>query len=383
MRSHIARSLQFFLTFCLVVGGFASPAFAQDSDKADVAVLNLEGDNVDDQLLKTLTAVLRNEAQKRDDFDVNQSSITLSEVLVVLGCGTPNPTCLKQAAEQVDAEILVYGSVEKKDERYEVDVEVFDAAQKEITQRVVRTLKTDDPVVEFREQVRKLFVEEPGDDETRVQIGSNVEGAKIRIKGTVVGTTPLERKGLPPGRYDIEVFADGYTTWKARIELEDGSDIRLWAPLDEKASPQASSDASSSTAGDGSADGSVSTSSPPEYVTSKTNWGAWSAVGVGGLSLAGSGVMAFLMSNTQTDLETHYDEAGTYDDAAAWERRRNELIDQGESYELAHRVLLGVGAVSLTTGIVWLLLDDTGGAESANVIDVHVSPTGASATFRW
>jgi hypothetical protein len=369
--------------FCLVVGGFAEPAAAQDSDKVDVAVLNLEGENVDEQLLKTLTAVLRNEAQKRDDYDVNQSSINLSEVLVVLGCGTPNPTCLKQAAEQVEAEVLVYGSVEKKDGRYEVEVEVFEASQKEITQRVVRTLKTGDPVVEFRRQVRRLFTEDSAEDETRVQIGSNVEGAKIRIRDTVVGTTPLERKGLPPGRYKIEVFKDGYSTWKATIQLEEGSDIRLWAPLDEKASPQAGTDTDTSVGGGSNSDVSVGRSSPPKYVTSKTNWGAWSAVGVGGLSLAGSGVMALLMNNTQTDLENHYDEAGTFDDAAAWERRRNELIDQGESYELAHRVLLGVGAVSLTTGVVWLLLDDSSGGESARAIDVHVGPRGASATFRW
>jgi hypothetical protein len=383
MRRTTSSYLAFALTFCLLVVGVVPTAGAQESEKTDVAVLNLEGEKVDDQLLKTLTAVLRNEAEKREDYAVNESSITLSEVLVVLGCGTPNPTCLKQAAQQVDAQILVYGSVAKDQGRYKVDVEVFDAKQKEITQRVVRTLKSDEPVVEFRKQVRQLFQEDRGADETRVQIGSSVEGAKIRIRGTVIGTTPLERKGLPPGEYDVEVFKDGYTTWKATIQLEEGSDIRLWAPLDEKAEPQAST-TTDPKGGTGDADITVSKSSkPPEYVTSKTNWGAWSAIGVGGLALGGGIVFGALINKTENDLEQHNSTAGSFSSAQEWEQRRNELIDQGESQELAHRVLLGVGAVSVTTGIVWLLLDDSGSCESARACAVLVGPRGASATFRW
>ena len=379
MSSHFSRKIVFTLLLCLFAGGLPLSASAQESGLTDVAVLNLEGEKVEDQLLKTLTVVLRKEAEEREDYDVNQSSINLSEVLVVLGCSTPNPTCLKQAAEQVDAQILVYGSVEKIDDRFEVEVEVFDSARREVTQRVVRTLRTDDPVGEFRKQVKQLFEEDEASEGTRVQIGSNIEGASIRIRDTVVGTTPLERKGLPPGEYEIEVFKEGYSTWKATVDLEEGSDIRLWAPLDEKPAAKPRTEDKKITSKSGGSDG----SSPPEYVTSKTNWGAWSVVGVGGLALAGSGVMGILINRKEGELDELQSQAGTYESAGAYNRRQNEIIDQGQSYELAHRILLGVGLVSATTGVLWLILENPDSNESARSFDMNVGPRGASATFRW
>jgi hypothetical protein len=63
------------------------------------------------------------------------------------------------------------------------------------------------------------------------------------------------------------------------------------------------------------------------------------------------------------------------------EERLETLFDRGENFELAHRVLLGVGAVAVATGVVWLLLDDRG--EPAASLDFGVSPSGAAARLRW
>src|SRR5690606_42154490 len=86
-------------------------AFAQSKkDALNVAVLNLEGPEVDAQLLGTLTSVLRNEAQQFSSYDiVNQSPINLSEVAIVLGCSSESLPCLGRAAEQLDARVLIFG----------------------------------------------------------------------------------------------------------------------------------------------------------------------------------------------------------------------------------------------------------------------------------
>lgn len=375
---------------------------AQDSGEAiNVAVLNLEGDGVDKKLLETLTSVLRNEAQQYSDYDiVNQSPINLSEIVVVLGCDTNNPTCLKQAAQQLDARVLIYGSVEKVEQAHTVTIEVFDANTAKVEQRLVRTLvNKDDPVIAFRKQIQSLFGSQKATEGTRLQIGSNVEGAAVRVNETMIGTAPVERKGLPPGTYSVEVSKKGYETWKVSIELTEGADIRLWAPLAEAtAGAVAQGDSAAgeqkTTRGDttgmadsGLADSDLGGSSRPPVTGSGggTNWGAWSAIGVGGVALAGSGAMALLMSSTENDLADH-DAQRFQMSRDAYISDRQEIIDTGESYELAHRVLLGVGAVSVVAGTVWLFVDDSEVEEpmaDERNWDVGISPRGVSAHFAW
>ncbi|WP_168210503.1 PEGA domain-containing protein [Persicimonas caeni] len=378
-------------------------AHAQDTGESiNVAVLNLEGEGVDQKLLETLTSVLRNEAQQYSDYDiVNQSPINLSEIVVVLGCDTNNPTCLKQAADQLEARVLIYGRVEKVEQAHTVTIEVFDADTSKVEQRLVRTIvNKDDPVIAFRKQIQSMFAPDQATEGTRLQIGSNVEGAEVRVNDTMIGNAPVERKGLPPGNYSVEVSQEGYDTWKVSIELTEGADIRLWAPLNETKQPEA---VAQKEAGEGTQEGDTGvkvddssglgdssgmgdSSKPP--VTGGgggPNWGAWSAIGVGGVALAGSGAMALLMKGQEDELADH-DAQRFQMSRDAYISDRQEIIDTGESYELAHRVLLGVGAVSVVAGTVWLFVD---GAEADDPLadernwDVSVSPRGVSALFSW
>lgn len=381
------------LLVCLVAFGVAVPAaHAQDSGEAiNVAVLNLEGNDVDGELLETLTSVLRNEAQQYTSYDiVNQSPINLSEIVVVLGCNTNNPRCLKQAADQLDARVLIYGNVEKLDEVHKVTIEVFDASSGEIEQRLVRTLPDgEDPVVEFRRQLESLFTGEPVDGDTRLRIGSSVEGAKIKINDTMIGTAPIERKGLPVGSYDVRVYADGYESWTATVELAAGDDVRLWAPL--TAAKEGASDQDAVAQGDsggqdstGSGQTDLVVDAPPSSGSETTNIGAWSAIAVGGISLGGSALMGGLMLGAEDDL-VELDANSQEQDRDSYLTEREDIINRGESYELAHRVLLGVGALSVAGGTMWLLLDsDTEEQPIARRSwDVKLSPRGVDAFFRW
>jgi hypothetical protein len=360
-----------------------------DASTINVAVLNLEGDGVDAKLLETLTAVLRNEAQQHGGYDiVNQSPINLSEIVVVLGCDTNNPQCLEQAADQLDARVLIYGRVEKVEQAHKVTIEVFNTTSGTSTQRLVHTLTNEaDPVVAFRRQIQSMFNPDAAGETTQLTIGASITGAKIRLNDTMIGTAPLERKGLPPGTYEVEVYQDGYASWRTSVELSEGSDVRLWAPLEKTPgadqSPGAVADSGTSI---GDADELGSSSPPPmSGVGSGPNWGAWSAIGVGGLAVGGSLAFAGLMGSAEDDLVAHDARRSELnrDDYIA---QREDIVDTGESYELAHRVLLGVGAASIIAGTVWLWVDDDEVDElmaEAPAWDVAVSPTGARALVRW
>ncbi len=392
------RWLKIRLIVCLVVFGVAAPAaHAQDGgEPINVAVLNLEGSDVDDELLETLTSVLRNEAQQYASYDiVNQSPINLSEIVVVLGCNTNNPRCLTQAADQLEARVLIYGNVEKLDAVHKVTIEVFDASSGEIEQRLVRTLPDgEDPVVEFRRQLESLFTGEPVDGETRLRIGSSVEDAKIKINDTMIGTAPIERKGLPVGSYDVRVYADGYESWTATVELGAGDDVRLWAPLTaakEETSGQdgvAQGDSGASERGGqdskGSGQADFVVEAPPSSGAGTTNIGAWSAIAVGGVSLGGSALMGGLMLGAEDDL-VELDANSQQQDRDSYLAEREDIINRGESYELAHRVLLGVGALSIAGGTMWLLLDSDSEEQpiAHRSWDVKLSPRGVDALFRW
>ena len=394
MTSPLTTRLAVLLTSLAVLFGVCSPAYAQEGDQINVAVLNLEGDGIDQELLETLTSVLRNEAQQYSPYDiVNQSAINLSEIVVVLGCNTDNPTCLKQAAEQLEARVLIYGHVEEVEQAHRVTVEIFNAQSGKVEQRLVRTLVNKrDPVIAFRKQVQKLFETEASEAGTRLQIGSNIEGAKIRVNNTMIGTVPLERKGLPPGRYDVEVYQDGYESWKTTVDLTKGADIRLWAPLQESQKPEPKPVAEASgqeetTAGESSGGEKKmefeDSSPPPTTAGGGPNWGAWSAIGVGGVALAGSGIMALLMNGTESDLADHDADRHTMD-RETYLQERQQIVDTGESYELSHRILLGVGLASVAGGTVWLLIDDehsTGLAKKR--WDVQLSPRGVAASWSW
>lgn len=387
----IIRTLVVVLFFC---GVSANSAFAQSQkDALNVAVLNLEGPTVDPELLDTLTSVLRNEAQQFSSYDiVNQSAINLSEVAIVLGCDSDSLPCLGRAAEQLDARVLIFGRVEVVDSTHRVTVAIFDAKSGKIVRQLVRTLTNEeqaekgeaaDPVSAFRKEVQSLFPRDTNpvaeNQATLLQIESNVEDTTIKLNGTRVGVAPIKRSALPPGLYEIEASRDGYTTWKTQVELIAGADVRVWAPMAKAAGASEGAVAKS--------DGMKPVTPPPVPVSSGPNWGAWSAIGVGGVALAGSGVMALMMKNTEDDLND-LDANRDAQDRDAYLNERQGLVDNGESYELAHRVLLGAGAVSVVAGVVWLLVDSGGEAQSAAKSDdpnweVGLSTQGVQAQWSW
>lgn len=342
------------------------------AEQLTAGILALEGDGVDKQLTQTLSSIVRNEAQQIEKYQVvNKYDINLSDVLLVLNCSSESQSCMRQVAEQVKARVLIYGTVSKKGGSYQIALTLFDSETGRTINKLNRTISdTDDPVVAFRKEIEAFFAREKGEAVTRVQIGSSIADARIFMEETFVGTVPLERKGLPAGTYNIRVEHPDYEPWVHLLELRQGGDVNLWADLKPKSTSQIVLNPTTETK-EVVQDPILRVEEPP--VTSGVNWGAWSAVGVGGLALIGSGVFAVMMGDVEQSIadETR---AGTIT-----ERRYNELVDQGDSYELTHRILLGVGAASVVGGVTWLLLSPEGSSSAS----LSVTGTQVVGTLKW
>lgn len=392
----ISASLCLSLLACVSLQlGAPGSTYAQGSS-THVAVLNLEGAQVDAKLLDTLTAVLRNEAQQYASYDiVNQSPINLSEVAIVLGCDSEQASCLARAAEQLSAQALIYGRVARVENTYQVTIEVFDASSKKVVRRLVRTLdprqnNDADPVIAFRKQVQTLFDDSAVAGEARrstlLHVASSVDGTEIKLNGVMVGEAPLKRTDLPAGTYRIEAQHPGYEVWTTTVELSPGADAQILATLVPSAgAPPAVAKNNAPARSESKTTSSVAP--PPVSGSSSPNWGAWSAIGVGGAALVGGGMMAILLRSAQTDLDNLDADRDTMNRDKYLTDRAN-IVENGESYEFAQWVLLGVGAASVTAGTIWLLVDGRsseapGARAQGEGIDLGVSPTGVSATLRW
>lgn len=350
------------------------PSVAFAEEPLAVAILNLEADKVEVELAETLTSIVRNEALQVDKYQVvNKYPIRLSDIALLVGCSPESPTCLKQVASEVEARVLIYGLVRRQGEAsYQIEINVFDVTNGKMLNRLTHTLTDTDPVAGFRKEIEAFFAEQRGQTTTSLQIGASVDGAQVRIDDAFVGVVPLERKGLAPGKYAIQVAHPDYQVWETVVELTPGSDQRVWAqliPIPTSPHDQALSETTTEQ---------IKTSAdlrdtplPPS--PRGTPWGAWSAVSVGALALGGAVGFGIALESTESKLEK---EAAN---GMLTEARYQELYDRGQNYELGHRILLGVGIVASATGLVWLIIDRVGERHAS----IGVTPSGVTARVRW
>ena len=390
-----ARALGWMLVCCALL--WSSSAVAQQSQRS-TAVLNIEGSGIDAETTSTLTSIMRNEAQQTMYQVVNSSPVNLSDIVILLGCDASSVECLSMAATQLEVQILIYGVVTREGSDYRLRVEIFDNTNQKITHRLQKTVTSqDDLLVAYRRELEKFFKDLRAEQlSASLTITSNVRGAMVKLNGEDVGITPFDRTGLKPGVYSIEVSKEGFTTWNTEIELAERATMRMRAPLQKKRSPvvEKKDPDNTGTKGDtnannGSGTGSTGVGSQveiPDSGTSDTNWGGWSLVTVGVVSLGGSGVMAALFRGIERDINQRNQE-GTLT-----QEEYRSLIERGESYELSHRILLGVGIASVVGGTAWLLVGKERKTSELQRMrplpqprrfEVHAAPNGVTGVIRF
>ncbi len=58
-----------------------------------------------------------------------------------------------------------------------------------------------------------------------------ISGAKVYLNEELVGETPLQRKDILPGEYEIEVNKEGFRSFKARVSIEEGVVLEVKSTL--------------------------------------------------------------------------------------------------------------------------------------------------------
>ncbi len=365
------------MRFVLLILGFLlffAPAHAFAEDPLAAAILNLEAEGVDAELADTLTSIVRNEALQVEKYQVvNKFPIRLSDIALLVGCSAESAACLKQVATEVEARVLIHGLVRKQSSgAYQIEINIYDVTNSQMINRLTRTLSdSKDPVAGFRKEIEAFFAGERGVAVTRLQIGASVDGAQVRINEAFVGIVPLERKGMAPGTYAIQVAHPDYQVWETRVELTAGADQRVWAQLTARPQDAVMADVPTET-GQTVVTTELADQPLPKPVRG-TNWGAWSALSVGVLALGGSIGFGIALEGVEGTVES---EAAT---GRLTEARYQELFDRGKNLELAHRILLGVGAIGVVTGAVWLIVDKVGERRVA----LQVTPSGAAVSLQW
>ena len=366
---------------------------ATPSDPASIVVFKLEGDAASDQLRNSLTGAMRDQVQNNPRYQlVNDEPATLSDVIVVLGCDSASTTCLGKAADHFGADYLIFGKFEDASGSNRVSVRLFDPGRGRYVRSFGRVLKQlNPPYQSFREEVDALLkTDSQREKVTSLRVTSNVQGAKVRLNGQLAGKTPMERRGISPGQYRVEVLRGGYRTWKTVIQLDEGGSVNLQATLEEKPEPsrEATSSTSSGTSGGPgpAADMEPADKPPPSAQTAKTaNWGPWVAIGMGAASFAGSAIAWERSKQARKKLDRYREgeDIPPRDECVTSEEK--EICKEGRNATAATNILIGVGSVSAAGGVAWLLFRNTGGEGESAVrrLDVSWTGTGIRANWRW
>lgn len=352
----------FAILFALMGIFMPATALAQASEeRLDVAVFELDGEGIDDDLAETLTAVLRQEAQQHAGYSlVNPASLQRHEVALIVGCDPQQVECLREMAQYVDGQVLIFGEVRPVAGGLLIAVDILHVERGTDPIRVERVIDdAGDPVIAFQREVEGVFRSLVDLGETHLIVRAPQEDMAIRLEDITIGYGQVERRGLPPGVYRITVGEVGAALWEGDVELTPGRLVEITPVIEEQDQDDAvlSSDDDDTVVAEMHLE-ETPVPMPPDGPRAafavderdrQSNLGAYSLMTVGLVSLGGSALMAYLMGTIEETIASE-NEAGTMT-----LRRYEDLNSRGRSYETGHYVLLSVGVASLAVGTGWVL----------------------------
>lgn len=211
----------------VVVALAAAPALA----KPAVAVLGIEvtGD-IDQEATKTareLTEGLRSRAKSSGGPFVlaPNSDRELIDEKVLKDCAGEAPPCMATIGQELNAQVLVYGKLERDGRGYVVRLKVLDVKKKSVVRREDVEVPPGSNGDEVRAIAKKAYVEITADavDTGTLVIETNVSEGTLFIddsaRGEIAGGRV--RVSLPGGRYRVAIEAEGYRRKEATIRVEE------------------------------------------------------------------------------------------------------------------------------------------------------------------
>ena len=387
-RSWAARLL--WATVGVVLAMAATPAQAQapggqGGKVYDVAVLNVIGEGVSEDLAQEITRVLKQETARNPSHRlVQQEDIALLESLFLFGCDAPTPDCMGQLADSLSADRLIYGRLTEVSGLYDIRINIFDRSEgREVEQWNKRFTANANVVGFFSREMESFLGGRDPDSAVEMRVAANIPNALVIIDGQRVGRTPFFTDKLEPGRHTIEVSKEGYKPWSYTGNLAAGVQLNFKASLDARQSTGAVTkrDDDQPYRDDGPPAPTVDTS-----VQLRTL--GWTSVGLGVASLATGAVFGLLVLQSERDAE-----------AAEELEEAQDIEARGQAWATTANILYGAGGGLVALGVLLVILDDNAdpglsqrfapptGDPGPREVEIHSAPlrggAGVSVEIPW
>ena len=253
-----------------------------------VAVLGVQSLEGDDHFAAELTVALRYEAGRLSDWTVAEDDVSLAQMLLLHGCTSPTATCLRQVAESLDVEQLLFGTTRRSegghDFRFQVALSLFDASSSEVSANVRDDLASADAEGQELRSAAERYVRVLNglEADARLRVVSSVDAAAVFLDDDLIGRTDGGElvTHASTGLRTLRIEAEGHRPYETTVMLEATSPSTVEASLETL----------DSEAGGGS--GSVDTGIP--------NWIVWATMGAA-VVVGAVQVLAWVRANRAGD----------------------------------------------------------------------------------
>ncbi|MDZ4694714.1 MAG: PEGA domain-containing protein [Deltaproteobacteria bacterium] len=378
-----------------------------------LSVLGIEAeDPANERLATTLTTALRKEIGATEGYKVVPGR-DLVEVKLIFSCPDESPSCMVQAAASLNASQIVFGTIGGgATGETIVTLKLLDARKGRIVSFLSEPIAANQKsAAALQSPVKKWFASLTG----RIILGSirirsTSVGATIAVDGVPSGVTTdgaVEVDSVTPGDHTVAVTKRGFAPFETGVTVEAGKAVDVHAKLVDEAGAVVPPTATSATEFDLG-------EKPTEH--SATTIGAWSAAGIGVVSMAlaikfGLDVLQFNKDldpyrqfpcdsdSGKCDIngnEIEVDPSLSKSEVAAMERQRSKevqsLKDDGAQATTLQYVFWGVtGAMAVTSGVLFYLAadkndgDDSDSASSGHNLTIAptIQPGGAGFVGRF
>jgi hypothetical protein len=225
---------------CTVLLVLAGTGRAWAGGKPPIAILGLEvydnGGGIDPETTRAareLTAALRDRAKAGTGpyTPVQGGEKELIDEKLLNNCDSEAPTCMAAIGNELGAEVLMYGKIEKATQNgqgiYKVSIKLLNVNRKQLASSTVETLPVTDSVgIKASTHAKTWYAKLAGVvTGGTLAIRANIDRGTVllddEVKGNLASGT-LTLTGIPEGRHTLAIEAKDYQRYEASITVRTG-----------------------------------------------------------------------------------------------------------------------------------------------------------------
>jgi hypothetical protein len=204
--------------------GVVLPRQSAAEERPKLAVLDLRGKGVPDELVSSLSDVVTTSLTRLGVFDVVsradiQRMLEFEQDKQLLGCES-DTSCLAEIGGALGVALLVSGSVGQVGSTYIVNLTLTDTAAVNVRAREQREVASRDQLIGEVEGAARFLVRELlAGEQGYIVLNASESGADVEIDGRIVGVTPVPRQTLAGGPHRVKIVKTGFVTWARDIDV--------------------------------------------------------------------------------------------------------------------------------------------------------------------